>query len=309
MVGISFLGNNAVFAQLVRRDDGLKIDHYGEIRLQQVLASINDVRKKEFQSEVRRIFSHVQHRLISPDHTFSVIIPSEWLHYYFIPVHSSLKSEEKQLFLDWEFSQRLGEFAAQMDTRLFPFHQHEEQDAVLSVAFPQGLLELLTTVAGELDILIESVEIDLFAGWNNFPKDQEFQYLCKFTENTIGISQFHHHVFHGAGIFSLNQADDTVRYLRGCIDNTRAKHFQRILRSILTGHIPEHRLIWIYGTGFPSPLQSLGRSEDNVRVVRPFSDWGISMANTAVPDEYTECRFTEVAGVLRTQMDGFSDSN
>ncbi len=306
MVGISFLGNNAVFAQLVRRDDGLKIERYGEIRLQQVLANIHDVRKNEFESEVRRIFSNVQHRLIFPDHTFSLIIPSEWLHYYFIPVYSSLKGEERQVFLEWEFSQRLGEFAAQMDTRLFPFPQHEEQNAVLSVAFPRGLLELFTTVAAELDIMIESVEIDLFAGWNNIPKDQEFQYLCKFTENTIGISLFHYHVFHGAGIFSLNAANDTVRYLRGSIDNTRAKHFQRILRSILTGYDPVHRIIWVYGTDFPASLESLRRSEDNLRVMRPFTDWGISMAP---PDEYTECRFTEVAGVLRTQIEGFIDSN
>ncbi|HKJ69837.1 MAG TPA: hypothetical protein VKA68_17910, partial [bacterium] len=165
MVGISFLGNHAVFAQLVRRDDGLKIDDYGEVPLQQVLANISDVRKNDFQSEVRRIFADVQRRLTSSDRTFSLIIPSEWLHYYFIPVQSSLDDEGKQLFLRWEFSQRLGEFSNRLDTRLFPFEQHEDQDAVLFVAFPRGLLELLTTVATDLDILIESVEIDLFAGW------------------------------------------------------------------------------------------------------------------------------------------------
>lgn len=297
MVGISFLGNKVVFAQGKRDNNGITIEHIGEIESHGLPVSITKQWNSTFQSELKTLFRQIQQNLVFPDHTFHIILPSDWVHYYFLPVDPALNKPEKKAFLEWESNRRLGQFAQALDFSYLLSHEISAENSALTTIYPKGMLSLLTNTAENLDIQLETVELDHFVGWSNLPIIEEQQYLCKFTRNTVTISEHKGAIFGGTGIFASDPTNRSYRYVRGSIDNAQAKQYQQILRNLLTGSQPIYDNCWIYGSDIPTVVRQLTRKTDRVQLIRPLSDWSTISKKT---DLEHESQYTEVVGTIRS---------
>ncbi len=299
MVGISFLGNTVVFAQGKRDNNGITIEHIGRMESRGLPSSIADKWDSALKSELETLFRKIQQQLVFPDPTFHLILPSEWVHYYFLPVDPDLSTEERKAFLEWEARRRVGQFSQDLEFRFLTSHNISAENTALTTVYPQGMLSLFKRIANDLDIQLETVELDHFVGWSNLPIIEDRQYLCKFTWDTVSISEHKGVVFEGTGIFASDSTKRSYRYLRGSIDNAQAKHYQQILRSrsLLIGHQPKYDSIWIYGSGIPANVLRLIQETETLHLIRPLSNWN-TVADRSDLDY--ESQYTEVVGAIRS---------
>jgi len=299
LVGVSFLGNNAMYAQLSYEDATPVIEQIGHLPVTQVPANIESLADPELGSEVNRVFRAISERLSPPDQHFRIAIPSEWLHCYLLTVDSTLETAEKRSFLDWESSQRLGTFASRFTARYYPLGERDESEEVLAILFPGDLPEVFLEAARSARVTVQSLEPDIFVSWNNVPKSFGTRYLIKFTDQTISVSQYKAQRFLGTGLFRYSRRKGLIQYLRGSVDNSRAKAFQTTLKGLLKGEPPKQAPVWIYGNPLPRQIRMLSQSDDHYRLVSPISGWEAAVRSGEGPDRLTECQYAEAIGITR----------
>lgn len=299
MVGVSFLGNNARYAQLSYEDATPVIEQIGHLPVTQVPATLDGFAASDFGSEVSRILRSISKRLSQPNQRFRIAIPSDWFHCYVLTVDPALDTAEKHAFLDWETSKRLGAFATWFTARYYPLGTDDESVEVLAILFPENLPEIFMEAARAARVTLQSLEPDIFASWNNVPKNFGTRYLIKFTDQTICVSQYEGQQFLGTGLFRYSRRKGLIQYLRGSVDNSRAKSFQGILKRLLKGTPPDKADIWIYGTPLPRQIRALSQSDGQYRLVAPLSEWEAAVRPEENVDRLTECQYAEAIGITR----------
>lgn len=298
MVGVSLLGNSAIYVQVIYETGIPVIEQAGHLPLAQIPASMEGLTDPKVRIEISRILQTISKRIHRRDPLYRIVIPSDWLHFYMIPVESSMTTEEKQSFLEWETSQRLGEFASHMTTRFYALEETDGIGNVLAVLFPSNLLTIFTEAAQSAAIRLQSIEPDIFASWNCVSLNPDTQYLLKFTSHSICVSQYEKRRFSGFGLFSYAKSKGVIKYLRGSVDNARAKNFQITLKRLLQGALPDNALVWMYGNPLPTQMRTLTERQKDCRLISPFSGWNAEVRQME-HDEYPACTYTEAVGTIR----------
>lgn|GEM_PF-1854784 len=301
MIGVGFLGETSVFALQYTDADIVEIESLGEAVFP-FIETPDAIQSAEFRQAIVDLFSTLSSHAEKPEQSIGVVVPSEWLHMYTLPVESNLQTAEIDEFARWSFQQRMGSHAEQFEPRFYTLSADENQKTILTVAFPNQLLEIFSTAANEAELNLSFISIDVFAGWGAVPFSEEPQYLCKFTPEHVVISQSYQDELIGTALFQWNQPDE-FSFLRGTIRSEIAEEWSELLSQMVDETSPETSLpVWIYGNAIPENLQEQIETQDHWAYVNPFTHFKIRLAEGAPADSKAESRYAEVGGLIRQMI-------
>lgn len=305
MIGVGFLGATSVFALQHTDADTIVIESLGE-SVFPVIETPDAIQSTEFKQAIENLFSTIRSHVQKPDQIIGVAVPSEWLHLYTSPVEPNLQTAELDEFARWSFQKRMGSHAEQFEPRFYTLSAEENQKTILTVAFPNELLNIFNTAANDAELTLSYISIDVFAGWGAIPFSEKPQYLCKFTPNNVVISQSYQDELIGTGLYQWNQPDE-FSFLRGTIRKEIAEEWRELLGQMVSETSLETSLpVWVYGNAIPENLQELIETQDHWAYVNPFAHFDLRLAEGAPADSRVESRYAEVGGLIRQMIQDFT---
>ncbi len=301
MIGVGFLEQTAVFVLENTDAENVIIDAVGETAFPSIKTP-DETQSSVFQEGVEELFSNLSAQISSEEQLLGLSFPSQWLHSYVLPVDPELDAESLSEFAHWSFQKRFGSQVEGFQPRFYTLSTNESQKNILTIAFPERLLQTFTAAAQKSSLNLSLITTDVFAGWGAIPLADEPQYLCKFTANHVVVSQSYMNELVGTGLYSWNQPDD-LKFLRGTIRTEIAQEWLELLNGMLGGTSSnETSSIWIYGDAIPENVQAQIEINDYWAYVNPFAPFDIRLADDTPVDQNEGSKFAEVGGLIRQMI-------
>lgn len=297
MIGVCFLGQTVKFVIQTTEAEQSTIQTIGEQPFTHSQAP-EQIGGDFFSSEVLNIFQYLQGVNDVKEFGVGVVLPSKWMHMYTIPIDTELSVEDAEEFARWTFKQRFGEHAEKYEPRFYSLESNETHRNVLTVVFPAKLIQILHQSAEKSGLDLRVVAIDLFVGWSAVPFAEKPEYLCKFSDDIIQLSQSIEDELIGTALFQ-RQERDTLQFLRGTVRTEIANEWKQMLHRLLAGEALVTQPIWFYGNSIPTAIQENISSLDTWAYVTPFSFFFPEPLPAPVHNELEESQYTEAIGVLR----------
>jgi len=299
VVGVAFFGKNVVYGQQISDNNIPVIEMVGNTTLL-TQWSIENINQSGFRKEVTSLFETIKNDLHFPDRQMSLVLPSDWLHYYTLLVDQALEPDDQRAYLRWEFRQRLGDLSSLFHPQFYPMSSADGYRTVVTVAVPENLVPVLKNAGDTVHFEVNSIELSPFSTLTNIPDTVPTGCLCKFYANTIEITTFEDRIFVGSALFSINE-DAELSMIRSSGSESAAKELQAVLSALLSqesGGMP----VFIYGTALPESIQLLAESDDNVSYIQPFEDFRVNFRKSSSTDVMQEAQYAEVAGTIRQAL-------
>ena len=290
MVGITFAGRTTTYAQCVTTEDGYIVTTLGTVSLP-VAPDPAVLVQPELTSLLTSLFTHILELLPVQDSQIAIAIPYELIHLALIEIDPLLDQEERQEFLEWEFSQRLSGKEHNLTPRFYPLTGGDDS-TVLSVGIPSGLLPACREASEAVSTSLEAVEIDILTPLADIQAEED-TFLIKFGGNVISGALFAHDRLIAATL--MDQATDSAGtpFLKGCGGLEDRKRCENALRAVTQDESPESQC-YLFGTDIPDNLST----KPEVSYLSPFPWIGKLNRGTILRDWHNPWIFGTVSGLL-----------
>ena len=298
MIGVCFLGQTARYAVQTTDAEQPVIKAIGEQPFPK-LTTPDELLSHVFPEELSRLFQSLRDEYDTEEtDAAGIAIPAEWVHLYTLPIDPDLSPEDVREYAEWTFSQRFGEQTEKFQPRFYALNSNDGHETVLTVVFPAGLLETIRETAEAHGTVLRLVTIDVFAAWSTIPFSEQPEFLCKYSEDFVEISQSIEDEVVGIALYRRD-ASDALRFLRGTIRSEVADEWKEFLSSMSAGDASGDETVWVYGNAVPETVREQVDTTPNWRFVTPFSRLDPGFRADLISENQTECQYTEVGGLLR----------